>query len=65
VEQVLTLLVNHEKLKDPTDVANTFNNFFIIFTEKLNIQQRERRCYLNSKISISWEIPQHQNNPNH
>jgi len=31
------------KLKDPTDVANAFNNFFIIFTEKLNIQQIEKR----------------------
>jgi len=30
--------VNDEKLKDPTVVANVFNNFFTI-TEKLNIQQ--------------------------
>ena len=39
VEQVPTLLVNDDKLKDPTDVANAFNNFFITITEKLNIQQ--------------------------
>jgi len=39
VEQVPTLLVNDEKLKDPTDVANAFNNFLITITEKLNIQQ--------------------------
>jgi hypothetical protein len=41
VAQVPTFLVNDEKLKDPTDVANAFNNFFIIFTEKLNNQQIE------------------------
>jgi len=31
--------VNDEKLKDPTDVANAFNNFFITVTEKLSIQE--------------------------
>jgi hypothetical protein len=41
MEQVPTLLVNDVKLKDPTDVTNAFNNFFIIFTEKLNNQQIE------------------------
>ena len=41
MEQVPTLLVNNEKLKDPTDVANAFNNFFVIISEKLNIQQIE------------------------
>ena len=41
VEQVPTFLVNDEKLKDPTDVASAFNNFFITFTEKLNSQQIE------------------------
>ena len=30
---------NDEKLKDPTNVANTFNNFFITITVKLNMQQ--------------------------
>jgi hypothetical protein len=39
VELVPTLLVNDEKLKDPTNVANAFNNFLITVTEKLNIQQ--------------------------
>jgi len=38
VEQVPFLLVNSEKLKDPNDMANTFNNFFITITEKLNTQ---------------------------
>ena len=38
VEQILTLLVNDEKLKDPTNVANAFNNYFLTITEKLNIQ---------------------------
>jgi len=42
VERVPTVLVNDEKFKDPTDVANAFNNFFIIVTEKLNIQQTEK-----------------------
>jgi len=28
-----TLLVSDEKLKDPTDVANTINNKFITITE--------------------------------
>ena len=42
VEQVPTLLVNDEKLKDPTYVANALNNFFVTNTEKLNIQQIEK-----------------------
>jgi hypothetical protein len=36
------LTVNDKKLKDPTDVANTFCNFCITITEKLNIQQLEK-----------------------
>jgi hypothetical protein len=43
--------VKDEKLKDPTDVANALNNFFITITE--------RRCYLNAKRFISWKLPQH------
>jgi len=31
--------VNDEKLKNPTDMASAFNNFFKTITEKLNIQQ--------------------------
>jgi len=42
VEQVPTLLANDEKLKDLTNVASTFNNFFITIIEKLNIKQIER-----------------------
>jgi hypothetical protein len=34
VEQVPTLLVNGEKLKDPMNVGNAFNNLFITITEK-------------------------------
>jgi len=32
VEQIPNLLVNDEKLKDPTDMANAFNNFFTTIT---------------------------------
>ena len=39
VEKFPTVLVNFEKLRDPTDVANAFNTFFIKITEKLHIQQ--------------------------
>jgi hypothetical protein len=46
VEQIPSLFVNNEKLKDPTNVANAFNKFFII-TEKLNIQQREKRTAIS------------------
>jgi hypothetical protein len=36
------LFVNYKKLKDPKNVANTFNNnSFLQITEKLNIQQVE------------------------
>jgi hypothetical protein len=56
--------VNDEKFKDPRNVTNGFNNFFIMITEKLNIQQnRERRHYLNFKRTISWKLPQHTDNP--
>jgi hypothetical protein len=34
VEQVPTWLVKDENLKDPTEVANAFNNFFITIIEK-------------------------------
>jgi hypothetical protein len=36
------LTVNDEKLKDPTNVASAFSNFFITITEKLHIQQLEK-----------------------
>ena len=37
VEQLPTLLVNDEKLKDPSNDANAFNNFFITTAGKYNI----------------------------
>jgi hypothetical protein len=37
-----SILANDEKLKDPTDVANAFNNFFITVTEKISVQQIEK-----------------------
>jgi hypothetical protein len=43
VEQVLKVLVNDEKLKDPTEVVNAFKNLFITITEKLSIQQIQKR----------------------
>jgi len=37
-------LVSHEKLiQDPKNMANCLINFFITITEKLNIQQIEKR----------------------
>jgi hypothetical protein len=42
VEQVPTLLVNDETLKDPTDWVNASNNLFTTITENLNIQQIEK-----------------------
>jgi len=39
VEQVSTLLVKDEKLKDPTDEDRAFNNFFITVTEKLTFNK--------------------------
>jgi hypothetical protein len=41
LEQVPTLPVSDESLKDPRNMAKAFNNFFITITEKLNIQQIE------------------------
>jgi hypothetical protein len=37
-----SLLVNNEKVTDPTMVANAFNNFFLTVTEKLNTQKPEK-----------------------
>jgi hypothetical protein len=34
--------VNYEKLKNPTDMASTFNNLFKTITVKLNIQQTQK-----------------------
>ena len=38
MEQVSTFLVSGEKLKDPTDIANSFNNFVTTVIEKLDVQ---------------------------
>jgi hypothetical protein len=40
-EQVPSLVVSNGK-KDPKSMANTFNNFFLTVTEKLNIQKFEK-----------------------
>jgi hypothetical protein len=42
VEQVPTLLVNDEKLKDSSNDASAFNNFFITTVGKYNIYQVEK-----------------------
>jgi hypothetical protein len=42
VEQFTTLLVNDEKLRDQTNAAKDFNDFFITIMEKLNIHQIEK-----------------------
>ena len=59
VQRVPTLLVNDEKLKDPTDVANAFHNFFITITEKLNNLQIQQNGDDNSVLKkfISWRFP--------
>jgi hypothetical protein len=41
IEQVPSSLVNIGTLKDQTTVANTFNNFFLTASEKLNIHKFE------------------------
>ena len=43
VEEVPTLHVNNEQLKDPTKMANAFNTFFVAVSEESNIQQIEKR----------------------
>jgi hypothetical protein len=41
-EQVPSLVVSNEKLKDPKIMANAFNNFFLTVTEKLNVQKFQK-----------------------
>jgi hypothetical protein len=54
VEQVPILLVNDEKLKDPTNLTNAFNNVFITITEKIkHLTNTERRHCLTVGRSIS------------
>jgi hypothetical protein len=42
IEQVPSSIVNIGKLKDQITVANTFNNFFLTTSEKLNIHKLEK-----------------------
>jgi ribosomal protein L33 len=41
-EQVPSLVVSNEKLKDPKSMANAFSNFFLTVTEKLNVQKFQK-----------------------
>jgi hypothetical protein len=41
-EQVPSLVVSNEKLKDLKSMASAFNNFFLTATEKLNVQKFEK-----------------------
>ena len=65
MEQVPTLLVNDEKLKDLTNAANTFNNFFTTIIEKLNkqIERGDDVSYLRD--SFPGNFASIKNNPNH
>jgi ABC-type taurine transport system substrate-binding protein len=40
-EQVPSLVVSNQKLKDPKIMAIAFNNFFLTVTEKVNIRKFE------------------------
>jgi hypothetical protein len=42
IEQAPSLLVNNEKLTDPSMVASAFNNLFLTVTEKLNTHKPEK-----------------------
>jgi hypothetical protein len=53
LEQVPSILKNDEELQDPKNMTNAFSNFFITFTENLNIHHvRKIQWY---KIWTSWE----------
>jgi hypothetical protein len=39
-EQMQSLLINNETVKDPVTVANAFNIFFLTITEGLKLQVR-------------------------
>jgi hypothetical protein len=47
VEQFPTILVNDGRVKDPTDVANAFDNFFITITEKIIVQPIEKGAVIS------------------
>jgi hypothetical protein len=38
-EQIPSLLINNEKVKDPKDIVDAFNTFFLTITENLNFHQ--------------------------
>jgi hypothetical protein len=38
-EQMPSLLINYEKIKDPEQFATVFNNFFLSIAEHLNLHQ--------------------------
>jgi hypothetical protein len=41
-EQIPSLVVGNEKLKEPKSMANAFNNYFLTVAEKLNVQKFEK-----------------------
>jgi hypothetical protein len=57
-EQMLSLLINDEKIKDPENAANVVNSFFLSIAENLNLHQvRKKIQFLFFKICISLQIP--------
>jgi hypothetical protein len=38
-EQILSLLINFEKIKDPEKIADVFNSFVLSIAENLNLHQ--------------------------
>jgi hypothetical protein len=57
--------VNDGKVKDPTDVANAFNNLFITNTEKQIVQQIEKGDAISILKIHLYKPSQHKNKPNH
>jgi hypothetical protein len=39
VEQIPSLLISNEKVKDPEEIANAFNTYFLTITENLKLHQ--------------------------
>ena len=50
-------LVSDENLKDPTYIANAFNNFFTTITWKLNIQHIEKEDTISILKDSSGNFP--------
>jgi hypothetical protein len=46
-----------ETLKDITNVANVFNNYFITINEKIKNLPNVRRCYFISETFNPWKFP--------